>query len=123
GPVSVDFSALGPGPHTPVQKAACFRAFRLDWYASFAKTISEQEKKALEQGAAIPESWGKRIRDKWDERLIENAERFGKPFIGYSQDYTARIADWLVTEPDGGAKKLAKLSKALDRNNRVREGK
>jgi hypothetical protein len=123
GPFGVDFNELGPGPHTAVQKAACFRTFRLDWQGHFLASVSDQEAESLRRGEALPESLLKRGREILDERIIENAERYGKPFIGYSEDYTGRIADWLVSEPDGGAEKLARLSKALDRKNRVRAGK
>jgi hypothetical protein len=52
-----------------------------------------------------------------------NAQDKGKTFIGYCHLYVERIAQWLITEPDGGAKNFAKLSKALDWYNRVQEGK
>jgi len=123
GPVEVDWGALGPGPHSEQEKAACFRTFRLDWMGKLAENISEEEALALKQGAPIPESLEKKLRDTIDERLFVNAQDHGKPFIGYCPDYVDRIADWLMSESDGGASKLKKLSKALDHNNRRREGK
>lgn len=115
GPIDVDFGAMGPGPHTSLQKEQCNRYFLKVWLYK----LTDQEYSAIEQWPNLPADTLRSMNHKLDESILEMAEVEGLPFIGYCLAYQRRMADWRK-DPDG-PRLYRKYGEALARGAEIEQ--
>lgn len=98
GLYDIDTGALGPGPHSALEKARCDRYYFLVWQV----TLTEQEKDLLPSWPDLPDGLLSRsMNHKLDRKIMEMADVDGMPFIAYSRYFRRRMAAW-KKDPNGG---------------------